>query len=181
MQLARGVVLHGNGHGLTLIVVEGLLDRDRVVALADGEGDQVLGGAANFLGAGQSGLDAAIPNQVGHLIAQKRLALSGRAAKFTLISHFVYPPITARLLQIRFFTRHTRSLLLLFGGSGLACRAHISLRRDLDSPFGAMYRCKPVLPDYSSLARRARPRAASFCSTSSRDFLPRLRTFIMSS
>ena len=120
MQLARGIVLHGHGHGLALVVVKGLLDGDRVIALADGEGDQVLGGAANFLGASQSGLDAAIPNEVGHLIAQKRLALSGRAAKFTLISHFVYPPITARLLQIQFFTRHARSLLRRLGRSGLA-------------------------------------------------------------
>ena len=120
MQLARGIVLHGHGHGLTLVVVKGLLDGDRVIALADGESDQVLGGAANFLGAGQSGLDTAIPNEVGHLIAQKRLALSGRTAKFTLISHFVYPPITARLLQIQFFTRHARSLLRRLGRSGLA-------------------------------------------------------------
>ena len=181
MQLAGGVVDHVEGHELALVVMGFLGDFHGVIALIDRKRDQALGGTAHFLGAGLGRLDAAIPNQVGHLIAQKRLALSGRAAKFTLISHFVYPPITARLLQIRFFTRHTRSLLRLFGGSGLACRAHISLRRDLDSPFGAMYRCKPVLPDYSSLARRARPRAASFCSTSSRDFLPRLRTFIMSS
>ena len=64
MQLARGVVLHGDGDRLSLIVVEGLLDRDVVVALADGEGDQVLGNAANFLGASESGLDTAIPNEV---------------------------------------------------------------------------------------------------------------------
>ena len=44
---------------------------------------------ANFLDTGQGGFDAAIPNEVGHLIAKQRLALGGRTAKFTLSHYFV--------------------------------------------------------------------------------------------
>ena len=55
-----------------------------VIALVDRKRDQALGGTAHFLGAGLGRLDAAIPNQVGHLIAQKRLALIGSTAQFPL-------------------------------------------------------------------------------------------------
>ena len=107
MQLARGVVLNGNGHSLTLIVVEGLLDLNIVVALVDRQGDQALRHRADFLRAGEGGFDAAVPDQIGHLVTKKRLTLSSVAAAEFTLSHVVFPPISARLLQIQFFTRRS--------------------------------------------------------------------------
>ena len=95
MQLGGSVVHHVNGHQLTLVVVGFLGGCDGVVAFLDGQGDHLVGNAADFLRLGFGGLDAAVPNEVGHLVTQQRLALVRGATQLALMCHGIFPPSRA--------------------------------------------------------------------------------------
>ena len=121
-----------------VIVVEGLLNLHIVVALVDRQGDQVLRHRADFLGASQGGFDAAVPDQIGHLVTKQRLALSGiAAAEFTLSHVFflLFQPASCKYGSSR---NSLRRLTAYAGRRPHSCRAHISLRRDLSEPFRAV-------------------------------------------
>ena len=61
------------------------------LALAHGDGHEVLSQRLDLLAARQSGFDFAVPDQVGHLIAKHRHPLVGRPSQLA-IGHFWFLP-----------------------------------------------------------------------------------------
>ena len=102
MELFGHIVGDSHFNDLTLIIVIGLLDVHGLIILADSQGNHFFRDAADFLGAGQGRLDAAIPDQIGDLVTQQRLTLIGRTAQLTLRCHgeFLLTPWRAVTLVV---------------------------------------------------------------------------------
>ena len=85
MQPGRRIVLHGDLHGLVLIILGALGRLNGIFTLTDSQGDQLFSNAAHFLGAGIGGDNLALIQQLGHLPAEKRNTLIGRPAQLTIL------------------------------------------------------------------------------------------------
>ena len=92
MQLARSVIGDLQRNQLALVVMGFLRGRDRIVTLADGQSNHLVGDPADFLRLALRRLNPAIPDQISHLVAKQRFALVSRATQLALVSHWVVPP-----------------------------------------------------------------------------------------
>ncbi len=102
VQFGSGVVDHVNLDDLAFLVVVFLGGVHGIVVLTHREGHHLLRHAADFLGAGQAGLNAAMPQEVGDLVADKGLALVAGQAKLALLCHVGFLlSLLGRLLILR--------------------------------------------------------------------------------